>query len=56
MAAGGPQVMLPDLAPWQLRKYAFVSGKKRVIASWIARTYPRERRNWLTRLLFNRAT
>lgn len=54
MAADGPQVMLPDLSPWQLRKYAFISGKKRVIASWIARTYPRKRPRWLTWLSFNR--
>ncbi|MNX86787.1 Flagellin N-methylase [compost metagenome] len=54
MAAEGPQVMLPDLSPWQLRKYAFISGKKRVIASWIARTYPRNRRRWFAWLSFNR--
>lgn len=33
------QIMLPDVSTVQLRQYFFVSGKKRVIASWIARTY-----------------
>lgn len=49
MASGGPQVMLPDVAPFQLKQYAFVDGKRRVLASWITRTFPR-RGTWHERL------
>jgi len=31
---------LPDIHPVQLKQYAFVDGRRRTIASWIARTYP----------------
>ena len=39
MAKEPLQVMLPDVSTVMLRQYAFVSGKKRVMATWIALTY-----------------
>lgn len=47
----GIQVMLPDVAPVMIKQLAFVSGRKRVMATWIARHYPHPRaRGWLSRL------
>lgn len=39
----GLQVMLPDVGPVMAKQLAFVSGRKRVMASWIARSYPKPR-------------
>lgn len=41
----GLQVMLPDVAPVMIKQLSFVSGRKRVMASWIARHYPKPRRS-----------
>lgn len=47
----GLQVMLPDVSPVMIKQLAFVSGRKRVMASWIARHYPRpDRFAWLRRV------
>lgn len=47
----GIQVMLPDVAPVMIKQLAFVSGRKRVMAGWIARHYPKSRSRWgLSRL------
>lgn len=39
MAKEELQVMLPDVSTVQMRQYFFVKGKKRLIATWIAKTY-----------------
>lgn len=50
----GLQVMLPDVAPVMIKQLAFVSGRKRVMASWIARHYPKPRRESGLRRLWDR--